>query len=238
LESPSDGLKELIQTHTTTVAEAVLSKLMGLQYDEYEKLGNTVLSQLKEQAHKLLDLVGQRTLAFTQLGDPLRVQVSEINAKFSSLSSSAQSISDAISALAKNTPRPEIEELSEAVKALVSALAQRDEAMLERLKALDDARTKLEAVAIETHSTAQTVAGFGTRLDAVPEERRTVEGLAASIKELAQALVQRDTLMLNNLQSSLLAHSQELKTEIRQPRTIKFVEAIHLPDGDGQTRHP
>jgi biopolymer transport protein ExbB/TolQ len=148
LESPTDSLKELIRTHTTSAAEAVVNKLISLQHEEYGKLGNTILSQLKDQANKLLDIVGQRTLAFTQLGDPMRVQISEINSKLATFSTTAQSISDAISAL-------------------------------------------------------------------------------------TQALAQRESLLLGNLQNSLAAHSQEIKSEIRQPRTIKFVEAPQLPDGDG-----
>lgn len=233
LEVPSDGLKELIQTYTTNAAEAVLNKLVSIQYEEYEKLGNTVLSQLKEQANRLLDVVGERTLAFTQLGDPMRVQISEISTRCANLLPLAQSISDAISALARNTPRPQLEELSTAVKALVAALAQRDEALLNRLRTLDETRTKLEAVGNEAHATAQAVIDFGHKLDAVPEERRTVEDLASSIKELAKALAQRESLLLDTLQGSLATHTRDIKSEIRQPRTFKFVEAPQLPDGDG-----
>jgi len=197
------------------------------------------LSQLGEQAKKLLDLVDQRTatlLQLPQLAGPLYDGLAALQAELRAISNVTHSVSAQIAELAKNIPRPQLEELATALRSLASVLAQRDAAMLERLQALDDARTRLDAVAAETHSTAQVVAGFGTRLDAVPEERRTVEGLAASIKELAQVLAQRDSLMLDSLQSSLAVHSREIKTEIRQPRTIKFVEAPHLQGGDGETR--
>src|SRR5260221_8241076 len=160
----------------------------------------------------------------------------EHKTKLSNLSSAAQSISEAITALAKNTTRPQLEELSTAVKTLVSALSQRDTLMLERLQALEETKTKLDAVAAEARNTAHVVAGFGTRLDAVPDERRKVEDLAVSINELATVLAQRDSLMLNSLQGSLDAHSREIKSEIRLPRTIKFVEASHLSGRDGESQ--
>ena len=106
--------------------------------------------------------------------------------------------------------------------------------MLERLQAIEETKKKLDAVAAETHITAQTVLDFGSRLDAVPEERRTVVEVAVSIKELAKALAQRDSTMLTSLQGSLEVHSRDIKNEIRLPRTIKFVEASDLPGRDGE----
>jgi len=232
LESPSEGLRDLVQSHTTAVAKSVFQEVALIQKAEQDKIAQLILDKLGEQAKKLLDLVDQRTATLPKLPDGLAALQAELRAIFNV----THSVFDQIAALAKNTTRPQLEELASALRSLGSELAQRDTAMLERLQALDEARTKLDAVAAETHSTAQAVAGFGTRLDAVPEERRTVEGLAASIRELAQVLAQQNSLMLTSLQDSLAAHSREIKTEIRQPRTIRFVEAPHLPDGDGEPR--
>src|ERR1051325_4495745 len=236
LESPSDGIKEVIQSHTTAVAKSVFQEVAALQKTEQDRIGKLVLSQLEEQAKKILELVEQRTTTLTQLpqlAKPVNEGLEALKTDVQVISKLAQSVSDQIATLAKNDNRSQLAELATALKSLGTVLADRDSSLLERLRALDETRTKLDAVAAEAHSTAQVVAGFGIKLDAVPEERRTVEQLAGSIRELASALAQRDSLMLTSIQGSLVAHSHDIKTEIRQPRTIKFIEAPHLTDGDG-----
>lgn len=237
LESPSAGVQELIQEQTKAVGGAVLKAVAGEMKADLDRIAGSVASRLEEQANKLADLLGERVPAFAQLpglAEAVEAELPALKAELGSMSRGIQSISAQITQVSRTSTRPQWEELAAALNSLASALAERDTVMLDRLKALDEARAKLDVVAAETHGAAQAVAGFGTRLDAVPNERRTVEDLAASIKDLAQALAQRESVLLESLQGSLAVHSQELRAEIRQPRTIKFVEATGLPGGDGE----
>jgi biopolymer transport protein ExbB/TolQ len=234
LEAPAEGVKELIQAHTTEVATAVFKEMAELEKGRHAQIAQTLLSKLEEQARKLLDVVAQATGAHAQSDDPMRTHVAEINTTLKVVSSTAQSISSEIASLEKNAARPLLEELSATVKSLLSALSERDRVMLERVQALEETKGKLAALAAETHDTAQAVAGFGTKLDAVPNERQKVQDLCGAIKELATALAQRDSVMLTSLQGALDTHSREIKGEIRRPRTIKFEEAAYLQSRDGE----
>ena len=234
LESPADGIKELIKGHTTQIIAAVLKEFAEAEKARYEHVARILLSKLEEQAGKLLDLASQRTLALARVGDPIHAELSEIKTALSNLSGAGQSISTEITVLEKNTLRPLLEEAGAAIKALAAAISQRDTAMFERLKALEETKTKIDTVVAEARSTAEVIAGFGAKLEAVPDERRRVENLAVSIRELATALAQRDSVMLTSLQGTLDSHSREIKSEIRRPRTIKFVETAHLQGRDGE----
>ncbi len=235
LESPFAELKAAIQSLALAVAKSISQEIAAAQETQHARIAN-LFPGLVEKLERFSELVDNRTRALPQLeqfAGSLGNGLESLKAELSVISSGIRSVAGQISDLAKNTTRPQLEELAGAIGSLGAELARREVAILERFAALDEARARIDAVAAETHSTAEAVAGFGTRLDAVPEERRTVEGLAASIKELAHALAQRDSLMLSDLQKSLTTHSREIKTEIRQPRTIRFVEAHQLPDGDG-----
>src|SRR6185503_18200795 len=168
LESPASGIQELILAHTTEVATAVMRQITADQRAEQERTARLLQSRMEEQAGKLLDLVAQRTLAFAQLGQPLQADVAGIKAKIDDLSATAKLITAEISRPEGTSARPMLQELSAAVQALASAMSQQDTVLMERLQAFEAARTKqLDSVADEARNTAQAVAGFGTRLDAV-----------------------------------------------------------------------
>lgn len=303
VESPVQEIQRWVQAHTSEVVTGLLNHVTQKQVADQQRMAQAVSAHLQEQSTKVLDLVSQRTLVLAQLGDPIRAALEEIRGTLCSLLKDAQTVREEIGTLVKNDPVPPINNLASTVNSLVSAMSQRDAMISERLNIIEAARAKLESVATETratalavasfgtrldavpderrkvedlaasikelassvaqhdsavlenvrssldslraleqaianetHSTAQIVAAFGARLDAVPEERHKVETLAASIKELASVLVQRDSAMLDSVRGSLEAHARDLKDEIRLPRTINFVEAPHLGGGDGETR--
>jgi biopolymer transport protein ExbB/TolQ len=174
LESPSDGLKDLVQSHTTAVAKSVFQEIALIQKAEQEKIAQSIMSQLEKQAKGLLDLVDQRTVTLPQLpkfansvdegltalkehaksllelvdkrtatlsqlpqlAGSFNEGLASLKTELLAISNTTRSVSDQIAELAKNTTRPQLEQLADALRSLGSVLAQRDEAMLERLRAL------------------------------------------------------------------------------------------------------
>jgi hypothetical protein len=235
LESPSEGVKAALQTHMTDVLTTIVNRAGDLQRTENARNVEVLSGKLEEHATKLIGLVQERAAALTQLGDPLRSAVAELKTQLERIAASMQRISERI-ALGQNLSQSQLEAVAVAMNALTAGLAQRDAILTDCLRCLNETKTKLDEARAEARTTSNAVVSFGQKLDAVPEERRKVEELAAAIKDLASALTQRDSTMFTQLKSELSAHSREIKGEIQRPRTIKFVEAANGPSHDGEQR--
>lgn len=240
LEAPSNELKELARTYTAEIATTVANKMSNEQKTNYEKLNQVASDHLKEQAAKLVAVVTEKTSSFLAADAPVWTEVTSIKKRLEEIAKSATDILSGIAALPTKEQHPQLQALTASIKELVTALGNRDSQMLDHLSVIQQVKGDVAILASNTHSLADQVSGLSTKIDALPEERRHIQELASSIKELAVALSQRDSLMLENLKEYINAHSHDLKSEtaklINRPRTLTILETSGDGSHDGEAK--
>lgn len=232
LRLPADGMQELVKTYITEVAQAVLNSIAEKHAVEYERLAGIATATLRERDEEVLRRLSDAIRPLGTFSDLALGEVRSVQAGIRDLAEAAESIGRRVSGLAANAARPVLAELLAEVKRLDRAQVRRADVIANLLN--DIGLSLAASIAAWDAATKHALSALDAKLQAVPEVHGKVDGLSAHVERVDAALAERHSEILTCLRDALRAQSERLTNEIRQPRTIRFVEATN-PAQDGHS---